>query len=88
MNAPDFQTLFNVALGVISFLLGIIVQGLRESMKALQAADSELASKVQNIEVLVAGTYVKRDDMDKLGGAIFAKLDRIEAKLDGKADKP
>ena len=45
------------------------------------------ADKVQHIEVLVAGTYVKRDDMEKLGGALFAKLDKIEAKLDGKADK-
>ena len=87
MATPDFQTLFNIAAAIISFLLGIIVQGLRESMARLQHADTELASKVQSIEVLVAGTYVKRDDMDKLGTALFAKLDKIEAKLDGKADK-
>lgn len=87
-TTPDFQTLFNIALGAVSFLLGLVVQGLRDSMKALQAADSELASKVQKIEVLVAGTYVKRDDMEKMSEAIFAKLDRIESKLDGKVDKP
>jgi hypothetical protein len=88
MNAPDFQTLFNVALAIISGLLGMVIQGLRESMTNLQRADTELATKVQSIEVLVAGTYVKRDDMDKLGTALFAKLDKIEAKLDSKADKP
>jgi hypothetical protein len=87
MTTPDFQTLFNVALGVISFLLGVIVQTLRESMAKLQKVDAELAAKVQAIELLVAGTYVKRDDMDKLGSAIFAKLDRIESKLDSKVDK-
>jgi hypothetical protein len=42
---------------------------------------------VQSIEVLVAGSYVKRDDMDKLTAALFAKLDKIELKIDGKADK-
>jgi hypothetical protein len=87
MTTPDFQTLFNIALGIISFLLGIIVQSLRESMAKLQKADTELAAKVQGIEVLVAGTYVKRDDMEKLGSAIFSKLDRIESKLDSKVDK-
>ena len=88
MSTPDFQTLFNVALGVISFLLGVIVQGLRESMNLLKKTDAELADKVQRIEVLVAGTYVKRDDMDKLTTALFAKLDKIESKIDQKVDKP
>lgn len=88
MNGPDFQTLFNVALGVISFLLGIIVQGLRESMAKLQKADNDLATKVQSIEVLVAGTYVKRDELDKLANALFAKLDKIMEKMSEKVDKP
>jgi hypothetical protein len=35
----------------------------------------------------VAGSYVKRDDMDKLTTALFTKLDKIEAKIDQKADK-
>ena len=52
MDTPNFQTLFNVALGAISFLLGLIVQGLRESMARLQKADAELATKVQSIDVV------------------------------------
>lgn len=87
MNTPDFQTLFNIALAIISGLFGMVIQGLRDSMRSLQKADGELADKVQAIEVLVAGTYVKRDDMDKLGSALFAKLDKIESKIDQKADK-
>ena len=58
-----------------------------QSLKELQAQDKELANKVSSIEVLVAGQYVKRDDMDRSMTALFAKLDRIEDKLDGKADK-
>lgn len=83
----DFQIGFNIAVGLVAFLGGWVMNNLRDSMKALHDADSQLASKVQSIEVLVAGTYVKRDELDKLGQAIFAKLDRIESKLDGKADK-
>ncbi len=83
----DTQTAFNIALSLIAFLGGWVLNSLRDSIKSLQKTDSELADKVQRIEVLVAGQYVKRDDMDKLTSALFAKLDKIEAKLDGKADK-
>ena len=83
----DFQIGFNIAVGLVAFLGGWVMNNLRDSLKSLQKADNELTNKVQAIEVLVAGTYVKRDELDKLGQAIFAKLDRIEGKLDGKADK-
>lgn len=84
----DIQTAFNIVLGLVAFLGGWVLNSLRESIKSLQVTDSELANKVQHIEVLVAGSYVKRDDLDKLTSAIFTKLDRIESKLDAKVDKP
>jgi len=83
----DFQVGFNIAITLAAFLGGWILNSLKDSLKSLNAADISLTAKVQSIEVLVAGTYVKRDELDKLGSAIFAKLDRIESKLDGKQDK-
>lgn len=83
----EAQTIINVAIGLAGGLGGWILNNLKSSIDELRKADSMLADKVQHIEVLVAGTYVKRDDMDKLGSALFAKLDKIESKLDGKADR-
>ena len=83
----DMQTSFNIAVGLIAFLGGWVLNSLRDSIQSLQKSDAELATKVQSIELLVAGSYVKRDDLDKLTVALFAKLDKIDAKLDGKADK-
>jgi hypothetical protein len=83
----DPQTLFNVLVGLVAFFGGWVLNSLRDSIKALHTSDESLSTKVQSIEVLVAGSYVKRDDMDKLTAALFAKLDKIESKLDGKADK-
>lgn len=57
------------------------------SLADLRSADSRLTEKVQSIEVLVAGNYVRREDLDKMTDALFKKLDRIENKVDGKADK-
>jgi hypothetical protein len=78
----DAQTVINVLFAVAGGMGGWILNNLKSSIDALQKADSILADKVQHIEVLVAGTYVKRDDMDKLSQALFHKLDKMEVKLD------
>ncbi len=83
----ESQDLINLALGAISFLGGWVVKNLQDSMKSLQDTDERLANKVQQIEVLVAGQYIKREDFDKTVAALFAKLDKIEAKLDAKVDR-
>ena len=83
----ESQDLINLALGAISFLGGWIVKNLQESMKSLRDSDEKLANKVQQIEVLVAGQYIKREDFDKTVSALFVKLDKIEAKLDAKVDR-
>ena len=83
----DPQTMFNIAVAIIGFAGGWIMNNIRDSIKALHDADALLSNKVQTIEVLVAGKYVTRDDFVKLSDALFAKLDRIEQKVDGKVDK-
>ena len=83
----DTQTAFNMVVGLVAFLGGWVLNSLRDSIRALQKTDAELADKVQHIEILVAGSYVKRDDLKELSTALFNKLDKIELKLDGKADK-
>jgi hypothetical protein len=81
------QDLYNVAIGLAAFLGGWWMKVMWETLKDLQSTDKELADKVAGIEVLVAGTYIKRDDFEKVADAIFLKLDRIVEKLDKKADK-
>ena len=81
------QHLINWVIASFGGLIGFMLNTVWQAVKDLQSADISLTEKVSQIEVLVAGNYVKRDDFDKMRDAIFAKLDRIEGKLDGKADK-
>lgn len=81
------QTIINWIIGGVGALIGIFLKDLLESVKSLRSADALLAERVGGIEVLVAGTYAKREEVADLGKAIFTKLDRIENKLDGKVDK-
>lgn len=83
----DSQSAINIAFALVGMLGGWVLKLLHGEMKTLQQADYQLAIKVQSIEVLVAGHYVTRDALDRSLSAIFAKLDRIEVKLDQKADK-
>lgn len=83
----DIQLAFNIAVALIAFLGGWVLNSLKESINTLKSTDNDLANKVQQIEILVAGSYVKREDMDKLTEALFRKLDKIESKIDMKADK-
>ena len=84
MNEQQF---FNVAFAIIGALGGWWMRVMWQSLKELEQQDSKLADKVGNIEVLVAGQYVTRDDMNRDIAVIFAKLDRIEDKMNKKADK-
>ena len=81
------QMIFNISVSVVGFLGGWWLKVLWDAVKDLQSADKELAQKVGEIEVLVAGSYMTKHDFDKIAAAIFAKLDKIEDKLDRKVDK-
>ena len=83
----DYQLLFNIVLALAAFLCGHVLNSISSTLKSLQDNDSELAKKVQLIEVLVAGAYVKNSDLEKLSTAIFSRLDKISDKLDTKQDK-
>lgn len=81
------QDLFNIAVGIAAFLGGWWMKVMWETMKDLQTTDKEISKKVSAIELLVAGTYIRREDFEKTADTIFKKLDKIEEKLDRKADK-
>ena len=81
------QGLINWILGCTSFLLGSILTAVWNAVKDLQTADKQIAERVASIDVLVAGQYVRRIELDRHMDALFRKLESIEAKLDHKADK-
>lgn len=87
----EAQTVINILTGLVAFFGGWVMNGLRDAIKSLQKTDSQLATKVQAIELLVAGKYMQRDEFEKslthLGDAIFKKIDQLGEKLDTKADK-
>lgn len=77
----------NWLFAAFSMLLGFLLNSVWNSVKELQSTDLNLAKKVSEIEVLVAGNYIRKEEFDRLSTAIFTKLDRIEDKLSNKVDR-
>lgn len=86
------QVIFNWSVGIAGAVAGWWLKMMWDEIKELKHQDKELAERVASIDVLVAGQYVKREYLEakvqELTTALFNKLDRIEDKLDRKADKP
>lgn len=81
------QQIFNIGIALLSTLGGWMIRIIFESIKELQLRNTDLSQKLASVELVVAGQYAKKDDVDKLATALFSKLDRIEDKLDKKVDK-
>jgi hypothetical protein len=81
------QQLFNILVTVCGILGGWFLKVLDANLKEAREQNKSLSEKLASMEVLVAGQYVRKDDLDRHIDAIFKKLDRIEAKIDLKADK-
>lgn len=76
----DDQTLFN-------WILALFAGSLGWWLKTLHARVHHHGEKIAEIQVLVAGKYVTREEQERRDRVIFEKLDRIGEKLDRKVDK-
>lgn len=83
----EYQVFFDVAVGIIGVLGGWVLNTVWGAVKDLQEADKELAEKVGQIEVLVAGRYVTRDEFNTVLNQMFTKLDNIRDLVSQKADR-
>lgn len=81
------QEFYDWVLTGFSAVLGFLLHAVWQATKDLQRADQELTKRVSEIEVLVAGNYVTRQEFDRVIDKLFNKLDSIEMKLDKKVDK-
>lgn len=84
---PQSQELFNIVLGIAAFFGGWWVKTLWASLKEQQKRQEGFVDRMAQTEVTVARLCAAREETQRNFEAMFRKLDRIENKLDGKADK-
>ena len=97
MNA-DTQFYINGAFVIFGGLVSWIVTTQRNAMADLKNSDTIILDKLNNMEVLVAGQYVKhvdlqrisegaKQDLQRMENTLLNALEKLDKKLDGKADK-
>ena len=75
--------LIEIVKALAGLLLGVLAYFAKKSHDDITGLKDEIAA----LELKCAEHYVGKPEMEALTKAIFAKLDRIEDKIDKKADK-
>jgi hypothetical protein len=73
----ETQEVINVLLGLLCALLGWLMNELWTAVKDLRTADEELVTRITSIEILVAGQYVTREELDRKFDVLFTKFDDL-----------
>lgn len=72
---------------MVNLIITITAGGYGFVIKSMWDSLKNLDTQVGNLQVSVAGEYLKREEWKQDMQRLFDKLDAIEDKLDGKADK-
>jgi hypothetical protein len=80
VNMEEYQWIVNTGFIVVSSVFGWLARQLWDAVGSLK-------KDLSNLREEIANDRVHKSDFRDLSDAIFRKLDRIEDKLDGKADK-
>lgn len=76
----DWQPYINMGIGAIFAAAGWLIRQIWEAVQ-------ELKSDLKKLEVKMPVEYVRKDDLGEVVDRIYKQLDRIEGKLDSKADR-
>lgn len=74
----SFQDYFNGLLGLVAFLGSWWMKSVWVAIKQLEKTDSEVFAKVTKIEILIAGEYAKKQDMDTKFDKVSEKISKVE----------
>lgn len=83
----EWQLILNWVFGITGLLIGFWLNSIWNAVKDLQVQDRLLADRVSEINVLVAGRYIQREEFAQVSGEIQRKLDIIMDRLALKADR-
>lgn len=83
----EIQIIFNAIIGLVMFLGGAVLYGLRESIQELKKADGDLSKVVTDMQRYMEENFVRSVALRDALKPVQDQLVRIENKLDRKVDR-
>lgn len=83
----ETQGLFNIAVACAGAFGGFLIKSILDSVKELKHTDDVLHKRVTELVSDLPATYLRRDDFMQYLNRMEKTLERIEKKIDEKADK-
>ncbi|HCB48979.1 MAG TPA: hypothetical protein DEP47_05525 [Chloroflexi bacterium] len=83
----ETQGLFNIAVACAGAFGGFLIKSILDSVKELKRTDEVLHKRVTELASDLPATYLRRDDFMQYLTRMEKTLERIEKKIDEKADK-
>lgn len=87
----DYATIAFGVLGLINAWVLVGIRSNQRTIEGLKTADAEMSKAISGIQLLIAGQYLTRNEfqaaMQQQTQSIVAAIDRIDAKVEKKADK-
>lgn len=78
----DAQMVINSLIMLVAFFGGWFVRVLWSKLGDLEREHKGTNQRLNGVEILVAGQYIRRDEFETKINALFNKLDKIEDKID------
>ena len=81
------QDVANIVLTMFAGLSGFFLTSFWQSVKDLERTDKDINKRISESENIAVDRYISRAEIESTLGEIMLRLNRIEEKLDSKADK-
>ena len=86
-NISTIQLIANIGFTLFGLVLVILVNVLFNRINDLMRDNKQLTKEVSELKVELPEKYMSKTDFQYVIDALFAKLDKIDDKLDRKADR-
>lgn len=83
----DWQTAFSTVCSVAIAAVSLWVKSVRDELTSMKKSQESLTTNLSSLREMIPQRYATVDDVRKSVDRVMDTLNRIEAKLDNKADK-
>ena len=81
------QIVFNIVVGIAGMLAMFVLSAVWSRLGALEKSDKDLSKEIAAMHILVAGEYIKRQEITPMLKEIYDELKTIRTEISNKVER-